>query len=165
MTNKRTKRIAIVTYNRVGNGQYPNGVINGKNAEVYFAQNRHLSKWAADPNLSDGQRQNIRRYASINAADSLSLEDMDHIFLYVGDSGGEEAIGMTVEIPGQKMTYVMCRCNYSAKKNRIRGIGRTNPRIISCECGGRETLEKIVRLVMNSTISQLGKLPEIENRL
>ncbi len=68
---------------------------------------------------------------------------MDHVYLYVGNTGGEEMILQTAKIPQNRISYVMCGCNTSYKTRLIAQSGRNNPSIIGCECGGRETLADI----------------------
>ena len=141
--SEQTKKVAIVTYNRVGEGQYPNGVVKGENIEIYFAQNGHKSKWTASSECSDEIKERARRNTARAVTDSVGLKEMNHTFLYVGNSGGEEAIRLTAELPSEKITYVMCGCNSSYKMSLIYSCGRVNPNVIGCECGGRETLEDI----------------------
>jgi hypothetical protein len=143
MKNK-TKKIAIVTYNRVGEGQYDNGLIKRDGKEIYIAQNGHRSAWAADSGPGY-ERNKIRRRTVKDVIQQITLEDMNHIYLYVGAGGGEEAIRQTKDIPSEKITYVMCGCNYSFKRNLIEEIGNSNAETISCECGGRNTLERILK--------------------
>jgi hypothetical protein len=113
--------------------------------QIYIAQNGHRSKWAADGDLSNFEKAARRQSAAGYVIKSLDLTDMDRIFLYVGNEGGEEAIRQTASIPAEKITYVMCNCNWSRKQRMIREHGNAAARIQSCECGGRETLERILK--------------------
>jgi len=144
-------KIAIVTYNRIGEGQYENGLMERPDKQIYIAQNGHRSKWAAgsDDSSSDDDEARRRRISVIGyVAKSLDLTDMDKVYVYVGNNGGEEAIRQTATIPADKITYVMCDCNWSEKKNMIAANGNQNAKIQSCECGGRSTLEKILKQLL-----------------
>lgn len=146
MTNEKQK-IAIVTYNRIGEGQYENGLMQRENKQIYIAQNGHRSKWAAPGNsgLSDDEKAEIRARTAKYVAKDIELEDMDQIYLYVGNDGGEEAIRQTAKIPAEKITYVMCDCNWGRKQKMINSLGNTAAKIQGCECGGRSTLERILK--------------------
>ena len=146
------EKIAIVTYNRIGEGQYDNGLIEREDKQIFISQNGHKSKWAAanSDNSPDDEEARRRRVSVIGyVTKSIDLKDMDKIYLYVGNNGGEEAIRQTAEIPAEKITYVMCDCNWYAKHNMIVQKGNSNAEVMSCECGGRETLEKILKGLLN----------------
>jgi len=142
-------KIAIVTYNRIGEGQYENGLMQRADKQIYIAQNGHRSKWAAEGDASSAEKAETRRRVAGYVVNSLELKDMDHTYLYVGKNGGEEAIAQTATIPADKITYVMCDCNWSEKKNMIAANGNQNAEIQSCECGGRSTLERILKDLLN----------------
>lgn len=136
-------RVALVTYNRIGNGEYPNGVIERKGLEVYITQNVDLAEWAVPLGLSDSEstQRRVDALRDVFVRSRFNLEIMDHIYFYVGKNGGEESIRLTEGL--SDITYVMCRCNWNYK---IALIERTNPisRIITSECGGRETMRRIL---------------------
>jgi hypothetical protein len=142
------QKIAIVTYNRIGEGQYDNGLIDREDKQIFIAQNGHKSKWAASGDISSEQKAAIRSSAASYAVRSLDLKDMDKIYLYVGSHGGEEAIRQTATIPSERITYVMCGCNHGQKTRMISENGNSNAHIQDCECGGRETLEKILKQLL-----------------
>ena len=145
---EKPKRVAVVTYNRVGDGEYDSGVIRKNGLELFIAQNGHKSKWAA----SDGSwadRSQVRGRTAANVLSEIDLTEMDHTYLYVGASGGEQGIIETKEIPADKITYVMCGCNSSMKRNMIDMFGNRNAEIISAECGGQYTLGRIVDGLLN----------------
>lgn len=145
MEQTKTEKIALVTYNRIGNGQHENGVMQAGNKEIFIAQNGHRSKWAYNPNSGPiSQAAETRECAARMAAQQVNLNDMDRIFVYVGAGGGEEAIRQTRDIPAEKITYVLCSCNYGMKKDLIRRLGNAEARIRECECGGRDTMERIL---------------------
>jgi hypothetical protein len=144
MDEKKPKKIAVVTYNRVGNGQYPNGRVSGRNTEVYLAQNGHRTKWAAQP-YSEADPRTRRAAAAMDVIAQVDLEQMDHVYLYVGTGGGEKAIWETGNLPAKNVTYVMCDCNTWAKRDLIERVGNADAKVIWCECGGRHTLDRIVK--------------------
>lgn len=148
-TQKKRQRIAIVTYNRIGEGQYENGLMERGDKQIYIAQNGHRSKWTACGNSSDDEKERARRSVAGYVIKSLDLADMDQIFLYVGSHGGEEAIKQTAQICPSKITYVMCDCNWDTKQRMISEQGNSQAKIQSCECGGRETLERILKGLLN----------------
>jgi hypothetical protein len=143
------QKIAIVTYNRIGGGQYENGLMERGDKQIYIAQNGHKSKWVSDPSNPESEKEARRKSMAGYVVKSLDLTDMDQVYLYVGSNGGEEAIRQTAQIPAEKITYVMCDCNWSGKTRMISEHGNSNARIQSCECGGRETLERILKGLLN----------------
>jgi hypothetical protein len=148
-TQTRPKRIAIVTYNRVGDGEFKNGVIRRDGVELYLAQNGHRSEWAAEPGVgTNKQRAETRAQMAKQVIGNLNLADMDHSYVYVGANGGEEAILQTRELEHDKLTYVMCGCNISRKHDMIRDFGNNGASTIRCECGGQETLGQIARKIL-----------------
>lgn len=143
---KDIKKIAIITYNRIGDGQFDNGIIKKQHAWLHIAQNGHRSKWAADPDYGsgDGRNQTRSRTAAAVVA-QFDLSVMNHTYVYVGASGGEEAIRQTRNLDPNKVTYVLCNCNYGTKKSMIRQHGNHGAAIMECECGGRKTLERVAQ--------------------
>ena len=138
-------KIAIVTYNRIGEGQYDNGLMQRSDKQIYLAQNGHKSKWTYSADDPSDQKAARRESMAGYVVGSVDLKDMDQIFLYVGSHGGEEAIRKTADIPAEKITYVMCNCNWSQKKAMISQHGNNAAKIQDCECGGQRTLEVILK--------------------
>ena len=147
-------QVAIVTYNRVGEGEYGNGVTDGPGIRLFIAQNGHKSKWAAEPGLGtlDGRIATRERMAR-KVTGMVNLEEMDHAFIYVGGSGGEEAIKISRDLPAYKVTYIMCDCNWGHKCEMIRNIGNAGAKIIECHCGGQQALASIVKRLLAGTKS------------
>jgi hypothetical protein len=139
------QKIAIVTYNRIGEGQYENGLMERADKQIYIAQNGHRSKWTANADDPSSEKEARRKSTVGYVVKSLDLADMDKVYLYVGSNGGEEAIRQTSQIPADKITYVMCSCNWSQKTAMISKYGNSGAKVQSCECGGRETLERILK--------------------
>ncbi|HVY01682.1 MAG TPA: hypothetical protein VHA12_02885 [Candidatus Nanoarchaeia archaeon] len=148
MGEKETRKVAIVTYNRVGEGQFPNGIQSRPGLEVYFAQNGHLAKWTWSSEETLEEKERARKYTAAAVVRSIRLDEMDEVYLYVGNNGGEEAIRQSADLTSEKVNYVMCSCNYGYKKDLIRRIGNGKARIIECECGGRETLATIANQLL-----------------
>ena len=142
------QKIAIVTYNRIGEGQYENGLMERGDKQIFIAQNGHRSKWAAESNSSSDEKEARRRSVAGYVAKSVDLADMDQIYLYVGSSGGEEAIRQTAQIAAERITYVLCDCNWSKKTRMIQEHGNGNAKILGSECGGRDTLERILKQLL-----------------
>lgn len=145
--DKPLERIAIITYNVVGEGIYGD-VIRCDGREIYIVQNRHRSFWGADRSLPSGEIAESRNRIAkrtIDDAMKLSLKDMDKIFLYVGSGGGEEIILETRMLPAEKITYIMCDCNLWLKEQLIESVGNADSKIIMSECGGQKTMEKILK--------------------
>lgn len=145
-------QVAVITYNCIGDGQYENGVTDAPGIRLFIAQNGHKSKWAADPDYGDYEsRQETRKHMARAVANMVQLADMDHVFIYVGSSGGEEAIRISRDLPAHKVSYVMCGCNWGHKLSLIRDTGNVGARIIKCQCGGRYTLASIVKRLLAGT--------------
>ncbi|KYK27240.1 hypothetical protein AYK26_04225 [Euryarchaeota archaeon SM23-78] len=144
MKAKQPKKIAIISYNVIGKGQYDNGVLKGKGVEIHISQNGHKSKWAASQG-SWKEKEEARKVVAKDVVGMIPLEEMDHVYLYVGADGGEEAIKQAKDVPADKISYVLCGCNYGMKKGMIKEFGKAQAEIIKCECGGREKLEQILK--------------------
>lgn len=140
---RNIRKVAILTYNRIGSGKYDNGVVSGPNALLFVAQNDEKGKWSSPSGTPSEQSAKIKADLAKNLIERFNLTDMDHIYIYVGTEGGEEMIKRSKKLAPEKVTYVMCRCNWGFKISLIKKFGHQNPKIISCECGGRETLAKI----------------------
>ncbi len=148
---KKIKRIALVTYNVVGDGKY-DSLIKQDGLEMHLVQNGHRSKWAVDKNLSSKESTDVRERVAkraIDAAMELSLEDMDRVYLYVGSNGAESIIAETRKMPADKITYVLCDCNLSKKRELLKQFGHPDAQVIVAECGGQRTLDKILKSYLN----------------
>ena len=149
---KQIQQVAVITYNRIGDGQYGNGVTDAPGIRLFIAQNGHKSEWAADPDYGTREsRIKTRKHMAQRVANMVQLEEMDHVFIYVGTSGGEEAIRESRDLPAHKVTYVMCDCNWGHKLDLIRSIGNAGAKIIECSCGGQGKLASIVKRLLAGT--------------
>ena len=145
MTNK-TQKIGIITYNCIGKGQYDNGWMNKNSKKYLIIQNGHKSHWAASSNDSKLNKKTRAGTVEYLLEGNMEvLKQLDHVFLYVGSNGAEVAIKLTKEIPAEKLTYVMCSCNSSTKKDLIKKYGHKDSEVLGCECGGHYTLEKLLK--------------------
>jgi hypothetical protein len=143
--DKPFERIALITYNVVGEGIYGD-VIKLDGREIYIVQNRSKYFWWGKGPKGDSDA--ARREVAIETMDDalqIPLQEMDKIFLYIGQTGGEEVIGRTKDIAPEKITYVMCDCNLRLKEHIIKGMGNEKAEIIMSECGGQRTMEKILK--------------------
>lgn len=147
------KKVALVTYNRIGDGQFANGVMRHNGSEIYIAQNGHRTEWAAEPNqgTTESRRETRKMMAQITAR-QVDLSHMDHTYIYVGTRGGEEAIKETRGLDSHKVTYVLCGCNYGAKMDLIKRIGNGGADMIPSECGGQQTLHLILGTLLGEDI-------------
>jgi hypothetical protein len=141
----KPKKIAFVTYNRIGNGEYDNGVLKRNGIEIYIAQNGHRAKWASGGQDAPPDQTDLNRASAISdILERVSLEDMDHSYVYIGKKSGLEIISQTKNLPADKITYIMCNCQRYEKVKLIENIGNEDAKIIWCECGGRETLDRLI---------------------
>ena len=142
--DNKVEKIAFVTYNRIGEGQHNNGVFNINGREIYIAQSGHKSEWIADMNCSFDRAEETRKWGAKSVTRRHDLGDMDHVFLYVGSDGGEEAIKQTRDISADKITYVLCRCNLDSKKQMINDFGNADAKIVESYCGGHDTMKSLL---------------------
>lgn len=144
------KKIGIITYNRIGDGRYENGVIRRDNLELHICQHAKkeghaiFKKSSGEDSGPGSRRSQAAKEVVENARKTIDLKELDHVYLYVGKDTGTSVIGATAEIPAEKITYVTCSCNYKEKLNLIQRLGNEDAEIIGCECGGNETLTEIV---------------------
>ncbi len=77
---------------------------------------------------------------------SVPVESVERFYVYAGLNAFEGAISMAKSLQnralGAPITVVACGCDMGQKRNLLRG---TSIDMISCECGGRETLGDIAR--------------------
>jgi len=154
-------RIAFVTYNRIGSGQFANGLMQVNGFELYLFQNSDLSKWGCKDDKYDawdflfmpkGQKKQVmqefaksrKQKVSEIMSQAANLQDMDKVYIYVGQRGGEGIIKLSKKLPGEHIVYVMCDCQKETKLRLIKEYGHQDAEIIWCECGGQETMEKLV---------------------
>ncbi|MBX9670149.1 MAG: hypothetical protein K2X93_21290, partial [Candidatus Obscuribacterales bacterium] len=81
------------------------------------------------------------------------LPELDHIVVYVGANGSEEAIRRAAVMPPEKVTFVLCDCNLREKERVICTSGMSTARTVMCECGGRHTMRALFeRYIKSGTV-------------
>jgi hypothetical protein len=153
-------KIAMVSYNAI-HGAVPGWNISGIN-EVLVLQNSKGEEFAAYQGINSKEEfdkgTEIVKNEIKNSWGVLreSIPTLDHLFLYIGVNGSEEAIRLaTKELPPEKVTYVLCSCNIFAKEKLISESGHKDARRISCQCGGQEDLGNILQKFLKT-----GSLPD-----
>lgn len=150
--------VAFLTYNTVWSG-LRNGWHDGPDGRRAFVlQNDSGNRWAVedlfeDPNTIPG---GYSRRAKANV-DHVSgkiedlwgqlqtvLSDLDHVVVYVGANGSERAIVLAAQLPASKVTFVGCSCNLPIKELLVQSAGLTEAGRVLCECGGRQTMRKLL---------------------
>lgn len=82
---------------------------------------------------------------------SVPVGIVQRFLVYAGLNALEGAIAMAkdlwVKSPNAKITVVSCHCDFGHKRALLKD---TNIDMISCECGGQDTLGRIAREVLAS---------------
>lgn len=151
----RLKNVAFLTYNSVGEG-LGNGwhASNGRRALVL--QNTKGARWLADqgPLDPDGHATETGRVRDEISSlwDELQkgIADLDHVVVYVGSDGSEQAIALAAKLPEDKVTLVACGCGLFQKKVLARALGLPNPRWVRSECGGHRTMKSLYECFMET---------------
>lgn len=140
---KERKRIALVTYNTVGEGRYP--LVNrGKHNVVYVLQGK--DRWAVkEPWRYDAEAQKTRAKVSQDIVKKIDLTKMDKVYVYVGEKGGSEIVRQTSTVPSDRIVYVMCGHNSDENYRVIEHYRGWSFSKMDCECGGRTTLEDLLK--------------------
>ena len=137
----------FLTYNTVGNPQaFANGWHRDGDREVFVASHPKGKTWGAGV----GTLHETARIASGVVAQTFEkiediLEELDRLYVYVGDSGSEGAVALASRLPAHKVTFVICDCNLGTKWATVRSQGLCGSGEILCECGGHRTLERLAR--------------------
>ena len=117
MTNENAKsidkpleQIAIITYNRVGGGQYQNGWLEYPRKKALLIQNKEgarigLPLWmfVTNPNAKEICKTKME---SLFEGMTSTLKQMDQIYVYVGLGGANDAIRLTKDLPPQKISSI-----------------------------------------------------------
>ncbi|HLD54947.1 MAG TPA: hypothetical protein VJB35_01680 [Candidatus Nanoarchaeia archaeon] len=140
MENQTTdKATLVITYNSVEN--YEAGTYKGKNGPLVIYSHDNTRTWGSEE--ADNKLGQILHglYNRINP------EDVEKIYLYVGRYAKDNALRAAQRMAGQgnKLTLVACDCDNREKREVAKEIGVP---IIWSECGGRRTLEEIVKKVL-----------------
>lgn len=139
------KNVAFLTYNTVGEG-LSNGWHGSNGRRALVLQNTKGSRWLAyqgslDPDGHATEAGRVRDEIS-TLWDELQkgIADLDHVVVYVGSNGSEQAIALAAKLPEGKVTLVACGCGLFEKKVLARALGLANPRWVRSECGGHGTM-------------------------
>jgi len=151
------EKIAFVTYNTVGDGEYKNGIIKGRDYEITLFQDPEKVIWRPSGDMNQEQK-NTKQRAQLETIDSIlsefPFEKMDHVYLYIGKKRTEDLIKRTAELSPEQITYVTCGCDFGRKNRLIGKYGCFEANVIRSDCGGR-----------NSMMAELrGKIAELESR-
>lgn len=135
------KCTAFLTYNTVGEGLSSGWHEGPDGRRAFVLQNTKGSQWLVTK-LSESNlvRDQIGMLWS-NLQESLP--NLDHVVVYVGDSGSERFIELATQLPAAKVTFVLCDCNLSYKTRAIRNSGLGEARQVRCECGGHRTMRRL----------------------
>ncbi len=156
------KKAAMLSYNTFLRGQ-PNGWLN---ESLFVIQNENGQKWAAPQNVpipkmfeeqvkGDQLVQNTVQGHWQQLSDQLP--SFNHVVIYVGDRGSEHTIKHAAEhkLDPAKAIFVMCSCNIAGKENTIRRHGFGNSKLIACECGGQQTMQRMAeRFIATGEMTQ-----------
>jgi hypothetical protein len=138
-TKQNGKATVVITYNSVKN--YPAGTYEGKNGNVIIYSNENHSGW-------EERAQEKLESVMHGIYGRLDSEDVKHVYLYVGRDAknGAEEIAQKLSDHGKNLTIVACDCQAESKKATAKRLGVP---IIWSDCGGRYTLEWIVKMELN----------------
>ncbi len=146
------KNIAFVTYNNMGDdlaaGWHER---EGRRALVLINSKGRRSAADQSDRWSASQAGAVTREVT-DLWDELdrALPELDHVIVYVGASGSEEAIRRAAGLPASKVTFVLCDCGLPAKEWLLRSQGMGIAERILCECGGRQTMRALYESFMRS---------------
>ena len=85
-----------------------------------------------------------------------NIKDLDHVVVYVGDRGSEQAIVLAAQLPAEKVTFIGCTCGLPIKEAMIQMCGLVDANRILCECGGHYTMEALIQSFLET--GQVGNL-------
>lgn len=78
------------------------------------------------------------------------LPQMDHVVVYLGAGGSEKAIDLVSHLPLEKLTFVSCNCAFERKLEAVKRFGLENTRVVTCKCGGHETMHELYKSFMQT---------------
>lgn len=148
------QNVAFLTYNTVGNG-HPNGCIERDGRKAFLIQNPQGERWVLGVGpaeigyiLTSGSDIDRRReeiaVAQVTEHKDL-LEKMDRVYVYLGAGHAMRKIAQLIKgIPGSKLTFVACDCNWTEKMRTLESSGFGDCPRLMCECGGHRTMERLL---------------------
>lgn len=160
------KNAAFVTYNLVGRGILDSGWHEGsENRRALVVQNTRGVPWGARESVEKpcGEKRNSLEYVRRVCGEIESawgklqeaLPALDHIIVYVGARGSENAIALAAQLPEEKVTFVMCDCGWDEKLALIEEAGMSGAGVVECDCGGHDKMHELLQKFM-----RYGSIPE-----
>lgn len=141
--------VVLVSYNSVAN--YRSGWHG--NDRLFVCANDQ-GRGAVTGNGSDDKQRANSVMHSISGSfyrGSVPVENVERFYVYAGLNAFEGAISMARSLQnrasGAPVTVVACGCDRNRKRELLRDTGID---MVSCECGGRETLGDIARKAMSA---------------
>lgn len=148
--------VAFLTYNTVGRG-VADGWHEANGRRALVLQNTKGRAWLADQTAQRGSNAfaagtNLVQNEIGDLWERLvkALPEIDHVVVYVGSDGSENAIRLASALPAGKVTFVRCSCGLSSKDGLIASYGLAAARKVGCECGGHATMGSLFREFMQS---------------
>lgn len=139
----------FLTYNTVGEPKtYHNGTLSRNGHQAVIVQHPRGMIWGVPERAQadDLGRAACRTLVQELYSRTLGLEELpDHVVVYVGSDGSEGAISLAATLPPERVTFVMCACNWSQKLHLIAGAKMEAARIVRCGCGGHGTMERLLQ--------------------
>lgn len=156
------KNVGFVTYNTVGQGNYPDGWHERDGFRAFLLQNSKGEKYAVENATGkDGWKSDDFRRSQYKGVVSEEVEtlwgklrtilpELDHLVVYVGASGSENAIAYAAELGADKVTIVACDCGLSQKERLLQQHDLLAATKVLCGCGGRRAMEALFEAYMNT---------------
>ena len=138
------KNIAFITYNNMLDIPAGWHERDGRRALVLINSKGKRSAAVQSDRWSAGQAVAVEKEV-LDLWDELdqALPELDHIVVYVGASGSEEGIRRAARLPASKVTFVLCDCGLSYKRQLIDLHGLKQAPVKMCECGGRHRMREL----------------------
>ena len=158
------KHVAFLTYNTVGK-QLSSGWHDGPDGRrALLIQNSKGHRFAVDSIIGDradpppGYARSDGQYVDTVRGEidilwgqlQQALSELDHVVVYVGSSGSEQAIALAAHLPATKVTFVGCDCGDLKKELLIQSAGLNEAGRVPCECGGCQTMERLFTRFMET---------------
>jgi hypothetical protein len=133
------KTAAFITYN-VMDGNIASGWHEaGERRSLVLQNTRRNGSWGNPIGVAARSEQSLTLWGQLQNA----LPEIDHVVVYVGANGSENAIALSAQLPADKVTYVMCSCEWHAKTTLVRRAGMSASRVIDCACGGHRAMRRL----------------------
>lgn len=133
------KTAAFITYNQLGKGEITTGWHESDGRRALVLQNTK-GEGSLQVGKPIGAEKRVEQISLLWAELRKELSGLDHVVVYVGTRGSEEAIKLAAELSEEKVTFVGCDCGLPIKELLIRAAGLPKAGRILCECGGHHTM-------------------------